>query len=154
MNTTVEQSIGELLPVQTAVPLCYVCGRENPAGLKLRFTKDSDSAISTEFTPPTEWTGWGSMLHGGFHGLLLDEVMAWVAWGLMDVRGFVTREMSVRYRKPAYVGQPLKIIGMLVEDQGRDMLVRGEIRDENGTLLTESSGVIRRIAIDSLLNPS
>jgi len=85
------------------------------------------------------------MLHGGFHSLLLDEIMSWVAWGLMDVKAFVTREMTVRYLKPVYVDRPLRIIGSLVEDQGRDIVTRGELRDEKGDLLTESRGILTRI---------
>lgn len=145
MNTTVETCIKELLPIQTAVPRCFVCGQENPSGLRLRFRKESDTILSTEFTAPEDFTGWGRMLHGGFHGLLLDEIMSWVAWGLMDVKAFVTREMTVRFLRPVYVGRPLKIIGYLVEDQGRDIITRGEIRDENGNILSESRGVITRI---------
>lgn len=145
MNATVETRAGELLPVQTAVPRCFVCGRENSSGLKLRFTRESDTVLSTEFTAPEDWTGWGRMLHGGFHGLLLDEVMSWVAWGLMDVKAFVTREMTVRYLRPVYVGQPLKIIGRLEEDLGRDIITRGEIRDDAGNILSESRGVITRV---------
>ena len=145
MNATVETRTGDILPVQNAVPRCFVCGQENPSGLKLRFTKESDTVLSTDFTAPEDWTGWGRMLHGGFHGLLLDEIMSWVAWGLMDVKAFVTREMTVRYLRPVYVGRPLKIIGYLVEDQGRDIITRGEIRDENGNVLSESRGVITRV---------
>jgi uncharacterized protein (TIGR00369 family) len=145
MNTTAETLTGELLPVQTAVPRCFVCGQENPSGLKLRFKKESDTVLSTEFTAPEDWTGWGRMLHGGFHGLLLDEVMSWVAWGLMDMKAFVTREMTVRYLRPVYVGRPLMIIGHLEEDLGRDIITRGEIRNDEGTVLSESRGVITRV---------
>jgi uncharacterized protein (TIGR00369 family) len=145
MIARIEELDGEILPVQTQVPRCFVCGQENPSGLKLRFERESDTVLFTRFTAPDDWTGWGRMLHGGFHSLLLDEVMSWVAWGLMDVKAFVTREMTVRYLKPVYVGMPLRVIGRLVEDQGRDIFTRGEIRDERGFLLTESHGVITRV---------
>jgi uncharacterized protein (TIGR00369 family) len=145
MNATIETGIGELLPMQNTVPRCFVCGPDNPSGLKLRFRKESDTALSTEFTAPEEWTGWGRILHGGFHGLLLDEIMSWVAWGLMDVKAFVTREMTVNYLRPVYVGQPLTILGRLEEDRGKDIIARGEIRDRDGNILSESRGVITRV---------
>ncbi len=85
------------------------------------------------------------MLHGGFHGLLLDEVMSWVVFGLMGERSFVTRSMSVKYIRPAYVNRRLKIIGRLEEDRGVDILTNGEIRDDAGELLTLSKGVITRV---------
>ena len=58
---------------------------------------------------------------------------------------FVTREMTVKYLRPIYVLQPLKIFGLLEEDQGRDILTRGEIRDGHGNLLTESRGILTRV---------
>jgi uncharacterized protein (TIGR00369 family) len=145
MNIVTETPTGEFLPVQTDVPRCFVCGPDNPSGLKLRFRKEGETALSAEFTAPEDWTGWGRMLHGGFHGLLLDEIMSWVVWGLMGVKAFVTREMTVSYLRPVYVDCPLVIFGFLVEDGGRDIIVRGEIRDADGTVLSESRGVITRI---------
>ncbi|OHD63160.1 MAG: hypothetical protein A2176_11485 [Spirochaetes bacterium RBG_13_51_14] len=133
------------LPAQNLVPNCFCCGLENPAGLRLRFYKENPETVSTEFTPPEFWTGWGRMLHGGFHGLLLDETMAWVVFGLLNVKAFVTREMTVRYHRPVFVEMPLKIFGYLVEDTGREIRVRGEIQDDNGNVLTSATATIIRL---------
>jgi uncharacterized protein (TIGR00369 family) len=138
--------IGELLPPQTDVPLCFVCGVENPSGLKLRYRKEGPNTISTQFTPPRDWTGWGNVLHGGFHALLLDEIMAMVPFGLWNERAFVTKDMTIRYIKPAYVEKPLHIIGTLEQDLGREIIIRGEIRDEHGTVLTEARCTIVRLS--------
>ncbi len=135
----------EPLPAQNEVPNCFCCGMENPSGLRLRFYRESPGSVSTEFTPPETWTGWGRMLHGGFHGLLLDETMSWVVFGLLGERAFVTREMSVRYHRPAYVAASLRVFGYLVEDAGREIKVRGEIQDADGSVLTSAEAVIRRI---------
>jgi uncharacterized protein (TIGR00369 family) len=136
---------GELLPTQTDVPMCFCCGLENPHGLKLRFTKESASVISTEFVSPEHWTGWGRILHGGFQALLLDETTSWVPFGLLGERCFVTKEITIRFHRPVYVGQPLRITGSLEEDNGREIVTRGEIRDEHGHLLTEARGIIARV---------
>lgn len=140
----------EPLPVQTAVPNCFCCGLENPSGLKLRFFREGPSAVSTEFIPPETWTGWGRMMHGGFHGLLLDETMSWVVFGLLNERAFVTREMTVRYLRPIFVAAPMKVYGYLVEDSGRHIRVRGEIQDENGTVLTEAEATVIRLNRDQM----
>ena len=137
--------MGEMLPQQAAAPRCFCCGPENPAGLKLRFTKESDTSVSTTFTPPEDWTGWGRIMHGGFQSLLLDETTSWAAFGALGERAFVTREITVRFLRPVHVGQPLTIVGRVVEDRGRAVLARGEIRSAAGELLTEADTVLWRL---------
>ncbi len=148
---TVESNY-QILPVQTMVPRCFVCGMENPSGLKLRFYAEGPMRICTFFTPPEDWTGWGTMLHGGFHGLLLDETMSWVVFGLMGEKAFVTRSMAIKYRRPVYVGRPLKITGWLEEDRGGDICTGGDIRDQAGEVLTTASGIITRIDPETMKN--
>jgi acyl-coenzyme A thioesterase PaaI-like protein len=140
----------DLLPEQDLVPNCYCCGPENSEGLHLRFTRENPTTVSTEFTPPEYWTGWGRIMHGGFHGLLLDETMGWVVFGLLGLQAFVTQEISVRYHRPVYVGQPLRIEASLVEDSGRAIRVRGEIRDGNGAVLTSASCTIIRLEAERM----
>ena len=137
--------MGEMLPQQAAAPRCFCCGPENPAGLKLRFIKESGTSVSTTFTPPEDWTGWGRIMHGGFQSLLLDETTSWAAFGALGERSFVTREITVRFLRPVHVGQPLTIIGRVTEDRGRVVLVRGEIRDAAGELCTEADSVLWRL---------
>ncbi len=137
--------MGELLPQQAAAPRCFCCGPENPTGLKLRFIKDSDTSVSTTFTPPDDWTGWGRIMHGGFQSLLLDETTSWAAFGALGERSFVTRQITVRFLQPVHVGQPLTIIGRVTEDRGRTVLVHGEIRSAAGEVLTEADSVLFRL---------
>ena len=76
--------MSELLSQHHAIPRCFCCGPENPSGIKLRFTKEDDDTVTTTFTAPDDWTGWGRILHGGFQTLLLDETMSWAAYGASD----------------------------------------------------------------------
>ena len=140
-----DYAVGELLPAQTEVPRCFGCGLDNPSGLKLRFTKEDETTVSTQFTAPHDWTGWGNILHGGFHALLLDEITAWVPFGLLNERAFMTKEMTITYLKPAYVEQPLYVVGQLLEDQGRRIIIKGEIRDEAGNVLSEARSTLVRL---------
>lgn len=140
-----EATVGELLPAQTDVPRCFACGLENPSGLKLRFTKENETTVSTQFTAPYDWTGWGNILHGGFHALLLDEITAWVPFGLWNERAFMTKEMTITYLKPAYVEKPLYIVGKLIEDDGKSIVTRGEIRDKDGVILSEAHCTLIRL---------
>ena len=142
--------MGELLPQQFAIPRCFCCGPQNPSGLKLRFTKESDTSVSTTFTGPPDWTGWGSILHGGFQTLLLDETTSWAAFGAMGVRSFLTKEIKVRFLRPAHVGVPLTIVARIVEDRGRALVSRGEIRDPEGNVLSEAEAILVRMDEDAM----
>jgi uncharacterized protein (TIGR00369 family) len=137
--------MGEMLPQQFAEPRCFCCGPENPSGLKLRFTKESDTSVRTTFTPPEDWTGWGRILHGGFQTLLLDETTSWAVFGALGERSIVTREITVRFLRPVHVGQTLTIVGRIAEDKGRAIVARGEIRNAAGEVLTEADAVLLRM---------
>jgi hypothetical protein len=45
--------------------MCYVCGIENPIGLKLKFYTDGDEQCITRFYPRPEHQGYPGHLHGG-----------------------------------------------------------------------------------------
>jgi uncharacterized protein (TIGR00369 family) len=130
----------ELLP-ESSVPMCFGCGLENPSGIKLRFVKEGPLTLSARFSPPEYWTGWGRIMHGGFHAILLDEAMGWASAALVNGHAFVTKEMALRYYRPVYVNTPITIYGHVVQNGEREILVRGEIKDNRGKLLTESTSV-------------
>ena len=140
-----EIEIGELFPVQYDAPRCFACGPKSETGIKLRFKKESKNSVSTRFQPPPDWTGWGDIMHGGFQSLLLDETMSWTAYGSLNVKTFVTKELQVQFIRPVHVNQPLSIIGYVENDDGKTIKTKGEIRGADNTLLTSARGVIVRV---------
>ena len=137
--------IGEFFPDQYESPRCFVCGPESPTGLKLRFKKESENSVSTSLRPRPDWTGWGGIMHGGFQSLLLDETMSWTAHGTLGLRSFVTRDLKVRFLLPVDVNQQVSITGFIEDDDGRYIQTRGELRGENGRLLTTATATIVRV---------
>ncbi len=81
--------------------MCFVCGRDNPIGLRLTFETDGQCVV-TEFTPRPEHQGYPGVLHGGIASALLDEVLGRtaIAYG----RFMMTAQMEVRYRVPIPIG--------------------------------------------------
>jgi hypothetical protein len=53
--------------------MCFVCGIENPIGLKLFFYTDDQGRTITRFRPKPEHQGYSGHLHGGIISTLLDE---------------------------------------------------------------------------------
>lgn len=104
---------------------CFVCGSENPLGLRLAFRME-DGACRTEFTPGPFHCGYEQLVHGGIIYSALDDVMAnWLF--LQGVRGHTAR-CEVRYREPVQLGDRLLLEGRLVRRKGRLALLTGIAR--------------------------
>ena len=90
-------------------PGCLVCGRHNAFGLKLSLFVDTDTGnVHVDFEPRREDIGFDGIVHGGMLATVIDEAMVWAAtWA--GRRFCVCGEMSVRFRRPARVGEPLRL---------------------------------------------
>ncbi|MGB8359116.1 MAG: PaaI family thioesterase [Bacteroidales bacterium] len=83
--------------------LCFGCGPENAAGLKLTFEED-DEKLYARWQPLIHFQGYVNVLHGGIIATLLDEVGAWCINVKAGTSG-VTSSMTVRYLKPVYISK-------------------------------------------------
>ncbi|HLE77975.1 MAG TPA: PaaI family thioesterase, partial [bacterium] len=54
---------------------CFVCGRDNPIGLKLIFEPSGDG-VRAEFTPSDLHVGYDGLVHGGIISALVDDALA------------------------------------------------------------------------------
>lgn len=121
---------------------CFVCGRKNPAGLKLDFSCDG-KIIKTRYTPPREHQGYKDIVHGGIIATLLDEVMVKLA----IERGMpaVTAQMDIRLMKAARIGEPL-LISAEIDSVTRKLIeARASAVTEGGTVVAEAKGKLVRV---------
>jgi uncharacterized protein (TIGR00369 family) len=116
---------------------CFVCGDQNPHGLKARFFEDDGGAV-TELVADAAFEGYHGLYHGGVLASLLDEVMikAVLARGVFAV----TAEMTIRYKKPVPTGTRLKLVGKITATRGRVYTTSGEAIGRDGTLFATSAG--------------
>lgn len=121
---------------------CFVCGKENPFGLKLDF-HEIDGRVETTFMPRLEYQGWPGFLHGGILYAVLDETMSRV--GFTIDAWTMTGRAEIRYREPAPIDQELRIVATLVRDRGRALEVQGFAQLPNGTIVAEATGLYMRI---------
>lgn len=99
---------------------CFVCGPDNPIGLKIAFTLDGD-VCRGRFTPGEHHVGFDRITHGGILYSVLDDVMAnWLF--LQGARGF-TAKCEIRYRQPLPIGVEIALTGRLKQRKGRLMLL-------------------------------
>jgi uncharacterized protein (TIGR00369 family) len=128
---------------QPNASMCFVCGRDNPIGLKVVFAEDGDRVVA-QFTPREEHQGYPGLIHGGLLSTLLDEVLARTVF--FDGFWSVTVEMEIRFHHPVAIGERVSIMGEVVRRRSRMLEAHGEIRLEDGTLAAEGWGTYLKIS--------
>jgi uncharacterized protein (TIGR00369 family) len=120
---------------------CFVCGRENSAGLKLDFYTPSTGQSRAKFMLPDKYEGYPGIVHGGIIATILDETGG---RAYMDSQHpfMVTAQLNVRYRKPVPIKTTLIAYGEAVERRGRVSKAHSEIRDLDGEVLAEAELVL------------
>ena len=118
---------------------CFVCGLENPVGLKLRFHDDGVGEVRCQYRIGAEYQGYPGIAHGGIVAAIVDEVVGRVAM-IADPNHFMmTVRMEVTYRQPVPVETPLTIVGKPVKMRGRLARAVGEVRLPDGSLAVEAA---------------
>lgn len=124
---------------------CFACGKNNPDGMRLRFTYDEDlNRFVSRFRLGKRYTGPPGHCHGGIIATILDEAMGKVN----KLRNVVamTVEMKVQYLKPVPLNKPLRVESREVSVKGRRHTNAAEILNQKGEVLARSEGLF--IAID------
>ncbi len=125
---------------------CFVCGQNNPDGMRLNFTLDeARRTFVSRFRLSKRYTGPPGHCHGGIIASILDDAMGKVN-RLHQVIA-LTREMTVEYLKPVPLHKPLRVEGRELEVRANKHINAAEILDENNEVLARSRGIF--IAIDA-----
>jgi uncharacterized protein (TIGR00369 family) len=118
---------------------CFGCGGANDAGMKLTFEQDdAQRRIIGRFVLGERYQGGGGMAHGGIIATLLDEAMGKVC--RFREACAVTAELNVQYLKPVNVKEEIFVQGWEVDQKGRNLFHRGEIRNAAGEVLAQGTG--------------
>ncbi len=121
--------------------LCYGCGHDNPAGLKIeirRDTADSQRLVGS-FEPPGHMIGFPGITHGGALYTAMDCLAAWTPMVLRrETKAiWILRSASIEYLRPAHQGNPLTLSATIAEEEKQwgPIVVRTEAKDSDGNLL-------------------
>jgi len=105
---------------------CFVCGQENPRGLKISVTYgEAEMTAETEISLPREFQGWADVIHGGILATLLDELMAHAVWHFAGPG--LTLSLEVRFHAPLKPDEKILVRGVLHTKNGSRRLAEGEI---------------------------
>ncbi len=119
--------------------MCFVCGRNNPAGLYMSFYDNGQDEVFSEYTVAERYQSYPGIVHGGITASMLDEVVGRVAM-IGDHHHFmVSVKLQVLYRHPVPIETPLEIRGRIVRLRGRLGKAQGEIILPDGKVACEAA---------------
>lgn len=121
---------------------CFVCGQDNPHGLRLDIVETEDG-VASEFDPPAWSQGYHGIVHGGIVATLLDEMAVWAAYK----KGCkaATAEINVRFKKSMRVGEKYRLSGRLRTMKNNLAVAEAEARDGSGELIAFANVKLIRI---------
>jgi acyl-coenzyme A thioesterase PaaI-like protein len=131
---------------------CFVCGRDNPVGLKMVWENHPDEGeIRATVTVPEEFNGYPGVVHGGILAAMLDETAGRAVLldgGPDDL--MVTAKLEVVYRRPTPTDTPLLVVGWLEGRSDKRAETRAEIRLPDGTVSARGTVMLARPPKDIL----
>ncbi len=117
--------------------LCFVCGRENPFGLRLSFSCSKDRAFA-EFIITKNYQGYRGIVHGGVISAILDEAMIKAASS--DKRNAVTADISVRFKNSLRVGEGASVEAVIKKSGRRLIEAYAEIKGDDSRTVAVANG--------------
>ncbi len=116
---------------------CFVCGENNPAGLKLKFVSRGDK-VETTFFPTDNYQGYPGILHGGITSTVLDEIMS----QCMHSQGLagLTARLEIRYRHSIPINQPVTFQAKIIKRKGSLVDLEAKAILEDGQVAAEATG--------------
>lgn len=90
---------------------CFVCGVNNPIGLKMVFSYPNNTAQS-RFCLPAHFEGYDKIIHGGIVAAILDEAMA-KAILAQNIKA-VTVTITIEYKKPLQPDTEYSVTGSIL----------------------------------------
>jgi acyl-coenzyme A thioesterase PaaI-like protein len=128
---------------------CFVCGLNNPIGLKLDLETDG-VVVRARFVPRPEHVGFRGTVHGGLISTVLDEAMVW-AIGVHTKRFAYCAELRVRFLLPVRPDAEFVAVGELVANRrGKLFETRAELRDLRDEVHASATGKYLPITGDVL----
>jgi acyl-coenzyme A thioesterase PaaI-like protein len=133
--------------------MCFICGIDNPVGLKLKIYETEPGVIETNYTVPEQYQSYPGIVHGGIVATILDEISGRALMGDPSQPRFMyTAKLEVKYRKNVPIGVPLKIVGKAGKTKGRMAESWAGIYSPDGSILAECKSLLVDIPQETVGN--
>ncbi len=133
--------IGETIVNDWPENSCFGCSPRNDRGLRLTFTRTSESLVEVHYTAAADLCGAPNVVHGGVQATLLDEALGMACRTAFDAQEdvyCVTAEFSLEYLRPVPTEIPIVVRGELLRREGRSFFLEGTISNHGGDELTRA----------------
>ncbi|MBC8334235.1 MAG: PaaI family thioesterase [Anaerolineales bacterium] len=131
--------------------MCFVCGLENPVGLKLNIYQIEPGVIEAIYIAPDHFQGYPGVLHGGIVATMLDEMSGRALMGdPSEPRFMYTGKIEVKYRGNVPINVPLRIVGKAGKSKKRTAEGWAGIYGPDGKLLAEASTLLFNVPDETL----
>jgi len=150
-------SVEDYYPRLDETKYCFVCGLDNPKGLKLECYVEDEKAVVASYIAPDYLcgfkfkkpvAGFKGFLHGGMHCALLDCISLWTSF--TRKKPAVTTEINAKLLKPVFVGEKMYLRGEIMSDKNDVVIVKAEIRNSAKELCTVSEIKLRVLSEELL----
>lgn len=123
-------------------PDCVVSGKANPLGIAIRVVREGDEAVARVVLGPA-FEGAPGRAHGGIVAAVFDDTLGYVL--LMEETPAYTGRLSITYRAPTPINEPIEFRARLRQRDGRKLHIVGQA-GHGDTLVAEAEGLF--IAVD------
>lgn len=137
--------------LQSSTHHCFVCGVDNPSGLKINFVSDGNGSVTAQKIFSEDFQGYPGIVHGGVISAVLDE-----AAGRSVVKEarpeivLVTGKLSARFRMPVRLNELILIEGKFISQTGRIYQTKSWLKNKAGEILAEAEVILVQPGTDLL----
>ena len=135
---------------QTNSRMCFICGMDNPTGLRAQFYNMEDGSVVTPFQFREEHQSFPGRVHGGLVATMIDELGLRALWVKSESRMGVTMSLETKYRKPVPYGETLLARGIIVKESGHFLTAHCSIYKLDGTLLANAEVKYLKLAMEQI----
>lgn len=119
--------------------MCFICGLDNPYGVRAHFYNMEDGSVQTLFKFHEYHQSYPQRVHGGVLSAMLDELGCRGLWVTEPEVLAVTTTLETKYRKPVPYDVTLKGKGVVIKNTPRSIETMAYIMDLEDNVLVEAS---------------
>ena len=130
--------------------MCYICGMDNPYGMKAQFYDMEDGSVISPVTYKIHHQGFPQRVHGGLIVTMLDELACRAYWYGGNYQLGVTTSFEIKYRKPLPLDVEVLGHGILIENKSKMFKTISKIIDKDGTVFAEGFATYLKMPIEKI----